>query len=335
MAILLVMLHHYAPDLDFPLFGHGVTLFFVLSGFFSTRQLLRSRARVGEGRITRARAIGGFHVRRYLRIFPVYFLVVGMAVAAALPYARDAFWWHLTFTSNWYILEHLEWIGPFSPFWSLAVLEQFYLLWPTILLCLPRRAMLPACGALVATAVLWRWHCYRDSLHTFYWLVHPFAGLDQLGVGALLAMAAEPQWERVQTTLRQIGLWVALPLAGYLMFVAERPPTGDFHAIYQPLLMSLVFAWLIDAVSRGLTGAAGALLGHAAARAGGRVSYSIFAFHEFTAYLIPPLWRPEVPEVLEHGWKPWVLIAGTCVLAGLVFATVEGPFLRLKRHFQA
>jgi peptidoglycan/LPS O-acetylase OafA/YrhL len=334
-AILLVMLHHYLPALDFPLFGHGVTLFFVLSGFFATRQLMRAKRRIEAGTTTRREAIGHFHVRRYLRIFPVYFLVVLGAIVADLPYAREAAWWHLTFTSNWWVLQHLEWMGPFSPFWSLAVLEQFYLFWPALLICLPRRAELPACVALVIAGVAWRGYCHAAELSGFWWLVFPAAGFDQLGMGALLAAAYETGRERWRESLNRAGLGLAGPAAFVLTFVIERAPTGDVHYIYQPALMAFFFVWLTDAVARGAPGAIGRVLAHAATRAGGRVSYGIFAFHEFTAYLIPPLLHPELPSMLENGWRPWILVPATCMVAAAVFVLIELPVLRLKRHFRA
>lgn len=335
IAILLVVLHHYLPGVRSPLFGHGVTLFFVLSGYFSTRQLLRARDRVATGEISRPTAILRFHARRYLRIFPVYFLVVGFAIAVGLPHARDAAAWHLSFSSNWYILNRCDWIGPFSPFWSLAVLEQFYLVWPSLLVCLPRRVVLPACAMLVATAVVWRGYCHVAELHGLFWLVHPLAGLDQLGMGALLAAAQQPGREDVRRWLRLAGQWVALPLVAVALFVLERPGARDVHFIYQPAAVALVFTCLVDRVSIGFSGWPGFVLGHATARAGGRLSYGIFALHEFTAYLIPPFLRPELPDVLETFWKPWVLLVATCACAGVAFVAIETPIQRLKRHFRA
>jgi peptidoglycan/LPS O-acetylase OafA/YrhL len=112
----------------------GVQLFFVLSGFLITRNLLDTRRD--------ANYLRSFYVRRALRIFPLYFLTlfVGLVVLphvvqfspGALASHHNQVWlW--TFLSNWAQPYGLE-VSGFSHFWSLAVEEQFYLVWPFVVL---------------------------------------------------------------------------------------------------------------------------------------------------------------------------------------------------------
>lgn len=332
-AILLVMVHHYLPEVDFPLFGHGVNLFFVLSGFLATRQLLHAKRSVAAGTLTRPAAIRAFHVRRCLRIFPIYFVVIALACAADVPYARDTWLWHATFASNWYALTHLEWMGAFSPFWSLAVLEQFYLFWPTLLLCLPRRAELAAALGLITAALLWRLHCHLNQLHGLYWLVFPLAGWDQLGFGVLLALAQEGGREAWRSRLRSTGLWVGAPVAAYLVFIGRGDAWWPLHYVYESTFVACFFVWFVDRTVAGLPGPAGAILQHPWVQAGGRVSYGMFACHEFTKYVIAPFAHPTIAALLDTQWRTFLLVPTTLLVAAVAFFVIEKPFAALKVFF--
>ncbi len=332
-AILLVMLHHYLPEHHFALFGQGVVLFFVLSGYFATRQLLRGKRSVVDGTLSRTAAIRAFHVRRYLRIFPVYFAVLALAVLADVPFARESWGWHAGFLSNWYALVRLDWMGSFSPFWSLALLEQFYLFWPTLLVCLPRRAELHVALGLIAIAVLWRVYCHLHDLNGFYWLVFPVAGWDQLGFGVLLALAQERGREAWRRRLRTIGLYVAGPLAAYLVAFSDRDGFGALHYVYEPTVVAAFLVWSIDRAAVGLPGWIDAVLQHSWIRAGGRMSYGMFACHEFTKYLIAPVAHPAVASFLGTEWRALLLVPGTVLLAAAAFVVIERPFYRLKTFF--
>jgi peptidoglycan/LPS O-acetylase OafA/YrhL len=140
LSILAVIWHHCAPSWAAPalahLGNHGVTLFFAISGFLITTLLLRERSR--HGRID----LRAFYWRRALRIFPLYYAVLGLYLVLVLLLERSsepgqAFLRNLpyfaTYTSNLFVPLEDRTIFYFS--WSLATEEQFYLLWPP-LLCL-------------------------------------------------------------------------------------------------------------------------------------------------------------------------------------------------------
>lgn len=126
----------------------GVDFFFVLSGFLITTLLLREEARNGQF------SLRGFYWRRMLRILPVYFFVVTLVAAYYIgvkgetQYATQLPFYYL-FLSN-FLIDHIPLLGPT---WSLAVEEQYYLLWPLLLLLVPRRWVLPVLGVLVAVNV--------------------------------------------------------------------------------------------------------------------------------------------------------------------------------------
>src|SRR5436190_14494061 len=142
LAILMVMLFHYSPELDrsnpiervagsFCGYGWtGVDLFFVLSGFLITGILLESRAA--------GNYFSSFYMRRVLRIFPAYYLSLGLMFLVVpkidsgglrlLPSAHDR-WMYVFYAQNWVGIFHYPGQMIVTPYWSLAVEEQFYLVW--------------------------------------------------------------------------------------------------------------------------------------------------------------------------------------------------------------
>src|SRR5262245_30496387 len=132
----------------------GVDLFFALSGFLITGILLQAKG--GED------ALRNFYLRRALRIFPLYYLVV-LARLFILPGRAFDPWEstsYLLYFSNFWRSAHLA-VTPFDnfvgPTWSLAVEEQFYLLWPLLVFLLSRRSLLILCVVLLGAAPLARW----------------------------------------------------------------------------------------------------------------------------------------------------------------------------------
>lgn len=127
----------------------GVDFFFVLSGFLITTLLLREAAAKG------AFSLRGFYWRRFLRIIPVYFLVVTLmalyyiGVKGQTQYLAQLPYYYL-FLSN-FLTEHIPLL---DPTWSLSVEEQYYLVWPLLLMLLPVRAILPVLVLLIGLNVV-------------------------------------------------------------------------------------------------------------------------------------------------------------------------------------
>ena len=167
----------------------GVQLFFVLSGFLITGILVDT---AGAPRFFRS-----FYLRRTLRIFPVYyaflavyFLVVPLLPGGAPPgegQLADQLW-YWTYLSNWLpLLEHPS--GPLNHLWSLAVEEQFYLVWPLLVVVSGRRFPWVVLFFVVA-APLSRLGMHRAGLEPEYLYHFTNARADALAIGALVALAA-------------------------------------------------------------------------------------------------------------------------------------------------
>lgn len=159
----------------------GVDLFFVLSGFLITGILYDAK-----GSATYFRS---FYARRVLRIFPLYYGALAVFLLLVPALRRDAFW-YWTYLSNIQIARE-GWpdSGALGHFWSLAVEEQFYLVWPVVVLLLGRRSLMAACWACLAGSLLLRVGLHLMDQETAAFVLTP-ARLDSLAAGALLALAA-------------------------------------------------------------------------------------------------------------------------------------------------
>jgi peptidoglycan/LPS O-acetylase OafA/YrhL len=140
-AIIAVFIGHFLGDRFIAeLVGWGdtgVILFFCLSGFLITEILLR----IDPSPDTRVGGIKAFYARRVLRIFPIYYLVILTGVAIGYPPIQEHFWRLVTYSLNIPVLPVIENVGAASHFWSLNVEEQFYLIWPTVVVFFPRQRL--------------------------------------------------------------------------------------------------------------------------------------------------------------------------------------------------
>jgi peptidoglycan/LPS O-acetylase OafA/YrhL len=188
----------------------GVTLFFVLSGYLISGILFDCRAQSD-----RPFALRSFYARRFLRIFPLYYLVLLILVAVNLPPVRQTIFWHPAYLSNFYFLYHGGWHGPISIFWTLAVEEQFYLFWPAVLLFVPKRAVPWAIAGLFAVGLASRLLLPVFIPEKPLLIVLPNMSFAAFGIGAFLAYAKQrPElmkfvpYAAVSFPLFAVSLWM-------------------------------------------------------------------------------------------------------------------------------
>jgi peptidoglycan/LPS O-acetylase OafA/YrhL len=287
-AVLAVMVHHFLPvdrylPTDYLTLGLiAVRLFFVLSGFLITGILL------GYRRDEPKNALRRFYFRRVLRIFPIYYLTLFVALALQVHAIQQGALWHLTYLSNFVAPFHPEWMGPASHFWTLAVEEQFYFVWPFIMLFTPRRHLAKVIIGTVALAVIFR-------AVVLWTLVVPieaagvftFATLDSLGGGALLALLRyeeklRPRIPRLMKLFLIAGFAIlALTTFGYVYKIG-------FRIVYTLLTLgvSLVFVVLIEKTSRGFNGRAKSVMEHPVLLYIGKISYGLYVYHNFMLAIV-------------------------------------------------
>src|SRR5437763_545844 len=193
LAVLTVMVDHFSADVpNFPLpdwihlGATGVRLFLVLSGYFITASLRRARDRMDAGELSAGKTMAAFYWRRFLRIGPAYLVFAAIALMLDLGTIRQNWAWVFTGTVNWLIAWNDQWPLAISHLWSICVQEQFYLLWPLLILLVPRKWMLSAIIAVAFAGIAFRIGCVIFSVPVIARWVLPFGSLDSLAAGAAL-----------------------------------------------------------------------------------------------------------------------------------------------------
>ena len=354
VAVLAVMLHHlsfYIPAHHWPgmltrtlLYAgwSGVDLFFVLSGFLITGILLDEK---GAPNYFKA-----FYARRMLRIFPLYYAVLtaiflfaalrpGQWPNGELPIAHDRVFYFFYLNNWWPLLKDTWHANIVGHFWSLAVEEQFYLLWPACVWLLPVKRVLPVAIMCIAAALFLRCFLYlhfgpiRDIVENL------FTRMDSLFVGVCMATLL-----RLPDMLRRTKAYIwgmALACAVAIAFI-NLAAHGFTYSQWYPIVALTLFA-----------GAFGGLVLHAFLSTDdasifqiifrskplttvGRYSYGMYVYHVplmALAYLLTKSFvDPEQSAFISALFIVGVMTA-TFVVAKLSFDLFESRFLRLKPRF--
>jgi peptidoglycan/LPS O-acetylase OafA/YrhL len=331
LAIAGVIWHHAAgrafPEASILGRGrHGVTLFFALSGFLITSLLLREKARFG--RIS----LGRFYARRSLRIFPLYYAVLALyawraqagsfgADGAARFHARLPH--YLTYTSNLRPDDR----APFAHSWSLAFEEQFYLLWPPLLVLLGvRRSAVLLCVLLglnrIAEVAALAESSWSDHLGARFFMSLQTAII----LGVLAAIVLRTARGRA-ILAAAFGSRFASPIAlAALIAACAAPPAADYWMAVELASTALVLACVVredHVLKRPLTWRPVRLIG--------TISYGMYLLH----LLVQGQVLSRLPEsAADRPVLRFTAVFGaTTIVAAAVYFAFERPFLRWKERF--
>jgi peptidoglycan/LPS O-acetylase OafA/YrhL len=327
LAVFAVMVHHFDPSEGYKLAAVlGVKFFFVLSGFLITRILLADKSSVEAKRSTIAKSLCHFYARRFLRIFPLYYFVV----ALGLVFAAEATWeilpYLLTYTLNIHMAVKGWYVEYYAHFWTLAVEEQFYLVWPAVILFMPRRFLLVSILAGLFAGPLYRLAALLNGTGLGLYINTP-ASLDSLGAGALLALFSAEA--KTAALFARFALAAGtLGLARLLLFPAV-PWQADI--IFSDLAYSLIFVWIIFCASQKIPGP-GKLLDFWMLRYLGKISYGMYVYHPFMPYLCVKGGSLLGWSLSDHPFYLTALSAASTVLASSIsWRVIESPLINLKR----
>jgi peptidoglycan/LPS O-acetylase OafA/YrhL len=354
VAIILVLLRHLTPQGEghsaignvvravAGIGGTGVDLFFVLSGFLITGILLDAK---GTKHFFR-----NFYARRTLRIFPLYYgvlLVCFVIVPLIHPFgegerkvAQLQGWLWLyganiresfvgagyPFSGGWISMDH---------FWSLAVEEHFYLVWPLLVWLCSRRVMIGVCvGMMVAALGLRCWLFWNAESMAFYHLTP--CRMDELAMGGLLALLAR---ENGAVRWMAKGAWVAFAIS-FAVLIATWKKDWNEEVLRSSLLAVTFAALLVIVVTCGARNPIKVVMNRRGMRLMGKYSYATYVLHPLLIHAVLVRWLPyqKLAEAFHSG------VMGVCVYLVLGFVmsiaaawaswhVYEKHFLRLKRFF--
>ena len=346
-AILAVMLHRFWPHSG-PLsrYAHvaelgwmGVDLFFVISGFLIAGILFDSRGQPGYFK--------NFYARRALRIFPLYYLFIAAVLIVfplveGGPFAKTEFirsagspLYYLLYLGN--VPEMIGYDPPFflAPVWSLAIEEQFYLLFPLLVAVLHRKAIVwLMVGAVlfapvfrVATLLLW-----PDNERVQY-LATP-SRFDEIALGALLAAALRGLPVVLSRGHAHALLGGAAVVFGIALASGGLDRTGTFGRVggYSIVALTCTAVVLWSVVNRGRSGAA-ALLRWPPLMYVGKLCYGLYLLHRPASFLVDALLARAPLVAPDSVWAVALKVAVALGLATLSWRLLEQPILRLKDRF--
>ena len=326
IAVLTVITYHFGweaipGDL-------GVSGFFVLSGFLITWLLLREHETTGTV------SLRDFYVRRTLRIFPAYYAFVALSIANDLwrgdPRGRAIAVPALTYTVNYYNALNGHPASSMAHAWSLAVEEQFYLVWPLLFLfAIPRgrdaltRLLTGAIISVVALRSLLYLSGFIDESYAYNAFEMRF---DNLAIGCLLAVALASH--RVVRWVDGLAVPAWSPFVTLALLYLSRAQIGQaWHysagfTVDAALMAVLIVQLLILHQHR-----AWRWLGNPVVRYLGVLSYPLYLYHTYGISIGLRMPGPEPVKLLAS-------IAFSVVIAAGSYHFLEKPFLRMKERFR-
>ncbi len=310
----------------------GVELFFVLSGFLITRILLYDKQQ--------QRGIGGFYLRRTLRIFPIYYLLLLILLIVA---PGEYLAWCGLYLHNFY-QAFVDTRDPMGHGWSLAVEEHFYLLWPWVVMLLARaRAMKVVIGLLAGTvgfaAVVTLFDGAAIGGHSFQawriiYVTTPVRA-GSLALGALFAFI-EPQLRRSPAEARGLAMRLLIPAMLICLFSGIFLSRVWHEKTWIPFSKFVGYAMLAGGVFlatlslHGSTARVARYLQSAPLRFVGRISYGLYLYH-FPIYLA--LGQTHRDDTAAHYPSMVLAVVLSFVAAATSYYVLERPILRLKNRF--
>lgn len=299
LAVAVVILFHWTPEVkQLGLGGLGVQLFFVLSGYLITGILADARAKAEAVGAGKSQIIRSFYARRFLRIFPLYYLVLALAALLGSGNILQYLPWHLTYLTNVAIFLDQSWIGEASHLWSLAVEEQFYLLWPFVLLFTPKRYLTATIVGFILMAPLFKLCCMLLGVGGSRLGVLPISSFHYLGAGALLAVTERSnsfrnseRWRNAYATRLKLAGIAGLLVFALLQLVPQLQKLSPLVPLMQEFATIALFSSLTVGAAYGFKGMGGRLLAAKPMVYIGQISYSLYLLHNFVPYFVNRLLR--------------------------------------------
>lgn len=316
--------------------NYGVSLFFVLSGFLITYLLLFEAKSKGSIHIF------GFFMRRLLRIWPVYFIVVGFGflIYPYLPFGietTNSGWMYAFFLSN---IEEIrngyrDAVNLLTISWSVSIEEQFYMGWVALMAIFPfmRKAngFLPYLVLLTIASIVFRW-VHVDSFNTLYY--HTFAVMSDLAIGGITAYACF-HWN-FQSRIQQTPKWanILIYTTGIGLILAARKVFIGELIIVEKLILGLFFSYVIldQAYGNNSFFKADQL---PLFKRFGTISYGFYMYHCIVIYYVQQWFKTQEWTENPVYFVLFFLISLviTAVISAISYRTIERPILRLKKYF--
>lgn len=313
--------------------GFGVPIFFVLSGFLITYLMLKEQT----GKF--GFSLKNFYMRRILRIWPVYFIVllIGFVLFPIFrnlmlqqPYLENANpLYYISFLSNFDQLKHTS--LPFGiglgPTWSVSIEEQFYLLWPLLLLLFPKKHFIIGIGIVLISSLVLSPLLGLPSKHTLYCMMY-------LSIGGLFAYLSFYHFEFIKK-ITNVSSFVFL-FGIFLLITSLYLSSNGYGSYYLTVFMALIIAYSIvyQIFAEKLELRKIPFLERV-----GKYTYGLYLYHvicNFVAHiLIDDIFKFEESRLTVLLVKPLISLSLSLILAYFSYHYMEQYFFKLKNRFSS
>ena len=307
--------------------GFGVDVFFLISGFLITFLLLKEKEK------TQKIHIPNFFIRRSLRIWPAYFLLIALTpwfIHLANGKTPD-YLPNLLFYNNFHAIKINEWQYPFAHLWSICVEEHFYLLWPFVIAFWPKKHLPKLFGGILLSSILFRMYVFYAGWNPLYNYLHTLARVDVIVLGASFAYYffhhsitfKSPKWLRISIYLLFLIVFFSTPVYSYdsMMEVTLKKyffsliiGYGMIHFLFNPNpLFRLPFIKTFNYL--------------------GKISYGMYLFSNvlIPIIVIRFMYKWSSQNMYLYFFLNFILTVG---IASFVYHFIEKPILKWKKRFE-
>jgi peptidoglycan/LPS O-acetylase OafA/YrhL len=307
----------------------GVSLFFVLSSYLITELLLREKDLIGT------LDVRSFYIRRILRIWPLYFAFLALAVVLQwIVPGQHVTWragmWFSLLAGNWFIVFHGFPSSVIFPLWSVSIEEQFYITWPAVVRKVSENGILICAGVLLSVATIAR--IYLGLHHTGesdVWC-NTFVQLDPIALGILMAVLLRgevPKFSRLARTA-MLAAGIAGMALGSLYFGIKNDPLTTKRIVLGYPSIAIGGTLIVLSVLRTSDKKANRALVYL-----GRISYGLYVFHVLGLLISDYTVPNQTASLLRYALRVGVALAATITMSAISYRWLETPFLGLKQRF--
>ena len=353
-AFLKVYLLHIPLQGDFPIFsflksggGIGVSFFFVLSGFLITYLLAFEKIQRGQVNLSK------FFIRRSLRIYPLFFLLVSLAIILPFEFKEKIgfhmigggyeFDWRFSFTflENYKMLlvDNFPKTTPLSVFWSLCIEEHFYITWMLFFFFVPQKRIL--FFLFISIFIAW----IARILDPMIWgnsMIHQndlFTNIDFFAIGGILGWLVARKYEQVIKYVQSIPetwkYFFIISVILLVIFQSQILPEDIFIlSIIRPTIIAIAFTLLIaifippnSKIRISDTNVITYL---------GKISYGLYVYHLIFIHILFQYFLQNnilLDDWWTVGFFMMITFTASILVSFLSFRFIEKPFLKLRDRF--
>lgn len=290
IAILMVLCYHYFPNSIICNFGwSGVDLFFVLSGFLISSRLIPF--------LDQQNIILKFYRNRFLRIVPLYFsfliifflswfLFTSAQTKQLTAFYQEHWWQFFIFIQNWiFIIDNPQSALHLNHLWSIAIEEQFYLIFPFLVFIIRKRKSLVIFGlsmlafTIITRCIYYFWFLPSNEIDKLFW--NTFFRLDALMLGLLLYLLFQSNYisSKLNNIIKSIAWSAIVFLLSGIIFYGSAKISNPFLLTLGFTLIALMYGFLMYSTILKRNVILNKITSNRFLRATGKISYGMYIIH--------------------------------------------------------